>query len=55
MARIICDACGKSIRQDTAFLTVNTPTTSQRWHMACCPLIRPAHNPNNNPKSDDTR
>jgi hypothetical protein len=36
-----CDACGKPIKADSAFIVAHTSTTSQRWHLGCCPWLKP--------------
>ena len=39
MAKATCTACRKPIKATEAALTINTPTTSERWHIRC---LRPA-------------
>ncbi len=40
MTKLICTACGKPIRANTAAMVAHTAVSTQRWHLACCPLGR---------------
>lgn len=39
MAKRICDGCGKPIREGQGSLTMNTASTSEHWHLRCCPWL----------------
>jgi hypothetical protein len=39
MTKPPCDSCGKPIRDGEASISANTPTTSEHWHLGCCPWV----------------